>query len=491
MSSASASQTAGRRLLANTVIRVLGELIGKLLAFAVFAVFTREVKQSAVGSYVVAFAYVQISMMVVDLGFDRVVIRQVASSIDSMPKVLSQVVALKSVLILPVIAGGWAIASTVGYTGETHTAIEILTAGQFFDALSRSIYSVMNARERGGLLTSMGFVERAAEAGLGITVLMLGFGMLALCVTYTIGSIVGFLVGLFMIARYVGTLELHIDPRQWRSLLFESLPFAVYDSLSFVFTKADTIILSLLKTHSAVALYGGASRLYEASFFITYSINGTFAAMFTSLSHTTVPTIASVFERSIKLVVGLLMPITVTWMVEARPLAVLLFGMRFAHAAGPLRLLAPSVVLMGVANLSASLVALRAGARALLPLTAGSLMLNILLNLAIVPRLGARGSGLAMSLALVAFAAAGLFLASRLAGPFSLLRMLGSSLGAGASMAIVMLAIELPLAASIALGVVVFIPAFAALEWMIAPEDLRFMIAILRRPLGVSGPRDV
>jgi O-antigen/teichoic acid export membrane protein len=483
-SSATPTERAGRRVLANTVLRVVGELVGKIMSFAVFAVLARVVGQNSVGSYVVAFAYVQIAMIFVDLGFDRVIIRRVATDIASMPRIFSEVIALKCLLLVPVLAASWTLAPVIGYHGQTQTAIELLTLGQFFDALNRSVFSVMSARERGGLLTVMVVLERSAGAVLGIAALLAGFGMISVCITYALGSAIGFVIGLTLLVRRIGALPRRVSLTRWRVLILESLPFAMYDSLSFLFTKVDTIILSLLATHAAVALYGGASRLYEASFFITYSINGTFMAMYTYLSPTSEPPIGMVFGRSIKLVLALLAPITVTWMVEARPLSTLFFGNAFLGTSGPLRLLAPAVVLMGVANLSSSIVALRAGARTLLPLTAGALVMNITLNVVLIPVLGASGAGLAMSLALVPFAAVGLWLATRQIGAIPIVRILISPAVAGIGMALVMLFVVGPLVPAIACGMVVYLLAFVLVERRLAPQDLRFMLAILRR----SGP---
>lgn len=487
MSELTPGHAAGRRALVNTSFRAIGELSGKLATFVLFAMLARELGQASVGAFVLAFAYVQIVTVFIDLGFDRVVTRRVAVDAASMPRLFTNIVGLKLALAIPVTLASWALASLLGYDDQTRTAIYLLTAGLFIDSLIRTVVAVMTARERGGLLSIAVVVQRTTGAALGVAVLLAGFGVTAVCVTYAIGSAAGLALGVWLMARHIGRPAFHVDRAQWPGILRESLPFALYDSLGFVLTKVDTVILSILASSSAVGLYGAASRLYESSFFITFSLNGAFLAMYTYLTPTSEPTIGDVFERSIKLALVLLLPVAVVFACAAEPLSTLFFGDDFAATAEPLRWLAPAVVLMGVVNLSSSLVAMRVGARALIPFTAGVLVLNVVLNFALVPVMDAAGSALAMSLSLGAFSVVGLTLAAREVGHLPLLRMLASPLVAAAAMALVMLSIG-SLVFAIAAGVVVFALVYLGAERLFAPDDLRFVLEAARRGLRTAAP---
>jgi O-antigen/teichoic acid export membrane protein len=483
-----ASHAAGRRAVANTAFRAAGELGGKLGTFVLFAVLARTLGQSAVGTFVIAFAYVQVVTVLIDLGFDRVVIRRVALDQGSASRLLTDVLTLKLALFVPVTATSWGVANLIGYSHTTLECIYVLSAGLLLDSLNRTAASVLNARERGGLISAAIIVQRVSGAALGIAALGAGYGVVAVCIAYGVGSALGLAVAMVLVSLNVDPPARTFAPRRWPALLHESLPFALYDSLGFLLTKVDAIVLSLLATQAAVGLYGAASRLYEASWFVTFSLNAAFQAMFTYLTPGSEPTVGAVFERSIKLALALLAPITVLYVVEAEPLCVLLFGESFRSADDALRALAPSVVLMGVVSLSTTLVALRAGPRQLIPLSGGIVVLNVVLTAALVPGLDAPGAGLAMSISVGVFAVAAFWVAARAVDGVNLWRMTVSPVGAAFVMAAVMEPIG-PLGAAVAAGAVAFALAFVALEHFVAPDDLRFMAEMLRRrPRRFSPP---
>jgi O-antigen/teichoic acid export membrane protein len=472
--------------MANTAFRAAGELGGKLATFVLFAALARTLGQAAVGTFVVAFAYVQVVTLLIDLGFDRVVVRRVALDRDEMPALVANVVGLKLALAVPVTAVSWGIASLVGYGHDTRMAIYVLSAGLLLDSLNRTAGSVLIAHERGGRLSVSVLVQRVAGAVLGLVALAAGLGVVAVCAAYGVGSALGLAVAVAVVVRSVGRPAGPLAPRRWGALLRESVPFALYDSLGFLLTKVDAIVLSLLAAQAAIGLYGVASRLYEASWFVAFSLNSAFQAMYAYLTPESDPTIGAVFERSIKLALTLLTPIMVLYLVEAEPLCVALFGEQFRTADESLRALAPSVALMGVMSLSTTLVALRLGPRELIGLSGGIVALNVVLCAALVPSLDAPGAGLAMSLSVGVFAVAGLRMAARAVGGVHLVRMTAAPVVAGAVMAGAMLPIG-PLGVAIAAGAVAFALAFLAAERVVAPDDLRFLrTMLLRRQVAAS-----
>jgi O-antigen/teichoic acid export membrane protein len=489
VSQESASQAAGRRVAANTFFRAAGELSGKLGTFVLFAVLARVLGEESVGTYVVAFAYVQVVTVLIDLGFDRVVIRDIALDNRAMPSLFSNVVALKLALFVPVTALSWGLVNLIGYEDTTRSAIYVLSLGLLFDSLNRTTTQVLNAFERGGLISIAIIIQRVGGAVLGLASLAAGLGVVAVCVGYTIGSAVGLAVALSLMVRHVGRPARRAERASFDPLLRQAVPFALYDSFGFLLTKVDTLVLSLLATQAAVGFYGGASRLYEASWFATFSLNAAFQAMFTYLTPSSDPSIGAVFERSIKLTLVLLTPITVAYMLIPGPMCALLFGEDFRESGEALRLLAPAVVLMGVASQASTLVALRRGPRRLIAVTGGVLVLNVALTFALVPPLDAPGAGLAMSLAVGVFAVVSVVMASGEVGGVNVVRMLTSPALGGAAMALVMAVIGVP-ALALAAGLITFALVFAGTERVVAPDDLRYVAEFLRhRNAAVSPPQ--
>ena len=251
--------------------------------------------------------------------------------------------------------------------------------------------------------------------------------------------------------------------------------------------KLDAVILSLMATEAAVGRYGAAYRLLESTMFVGWAINGAFVAMYAYLGRDTDPTVGAVFGRSLKLALVLLVPVAVSMGILAEPIAVLAFGSDFEAAAEPLRLLAPVVVALCLVALCSSLIVTRRSPRTMLRITGPMVVLNVALNLALIPALEDSGAALAMLVTEVVFVAVAVRIAAAEVGGLRWTSLVGAPLLAGAAMAGPMVLLYgVPLAA-LAVGGAVYVVAFVALERVISPADLAFARSTLKRLLAHRG----
>ncbi len=77
------------------------------------------------------------------------------------------------------------------YSDTTRETVWVLAIGSVLDAIANTIYSVFLAYERNGLIAAVVVVERLAAAAAGLTVLALGYGVVAVAATFSAASAVG------------------------------------------------------------------------------------------------------------------------------------------------------------------------------------------------------------------------------------------------------------------------------------------------------------
>jgi O-antigen/teichoic acid export membrane protein len=208
--------------------------------------------------------------------------------------------------------------------------------------------------------------------------------------------------------------------------------------------------------------------------------------MFTYLGSDTDPTLAAVFQRSIKLALAMLLPISTTLALLAEPLLRSFFGAQFAAAEEPLVLLAPVPALWGVMVLANVLVLSREHPRRMVYTVAVAAAANIGLNFALIPPLGASGAAMAMLGSTVLYVGVALWLALLEVGRIHWLSMLAAPVGAAALMAVPLLLLHgvWPLAA--AAGMAVYLGVYAAIDRLVDPDDLRFVVDLVRRRLPIG-----
>jgi len=479
----SAGHRAGARAAKNTGVRAAGEIVGKLSTFALFAVLARAVGESGLGAFVFALALLGIVMMPIGLGSDPYLLREVAKDRAAVGRLFFDVLGLKLALVVPVLALTFAALALLDYDPRTRDTVYLLSIGLFLDLLSKTFHGVFNGSERGDLLTATLIAQRVFTAGVGIAALAAGYGVVTVAGVYSVGSAIGLVLCATLMARSIGLPPRTLSPGRWRGLAQHTLPYGVQDVFGVLLFRLDAVILSLLATEAAVGRYGAAYRLLESTLFVSWALNGAFAAMYAKLGRDTVPSIRSVFQRSVKLALVVLVPAAVVMAVLAEPIMRLLFGAEFGDAAGPLRLLAPIVVMLCIVTLSSSLIISRAGPRAIVRISAAMVALNVVLNLVLIPRFDASGAAAAMLVTELAFAGFAMRVATREVGGIDWRSMLAATVAAGGAMLPVMLLLQGVPVLSAAAGIAVYATVFLLLERSISPGDLDFARTLVRRRL--------
>jgi O-antigen/teichoic acid export membrane protein len=276
-----------------------------------------------------------------------------------------------------------------------------------------------------------------------------------------------------------------IDRRRWRTLSVSSIPFAVQDAFTVLLFRLDAVLLSLIATDAAVGRYGSAYRLFESTFFLTYALGAAFSPMYAYLQRDSEPTIQAAFRRSLKTALLLLVPPAVAFGTLPEFLSRAIFGSHLEAASASLRILAPVVVLIGLVTLSSSLIVSRRDPRTILVLSGAMTLLNVVLNLALIPGLEERGAAIAMLATEAVFLVLVLAMAVRTLGTgLGWISLAAAPLLGGLAMAAVTLALRDSPVVALAAGMTVYPLAFAIAERLISPSDLAFVVDFARRRLG-------
>ena len=467
----------------NTTIRAVAELVSKFASLALIAVLAREEGAAALGVLVFALAWCEIATSLIEMGFDAYFLRRVARDRTELDRCFFNVLTLKLVRAVPVIAVSSLLVWLLGYDEATRTAVYVLTAALLLDTLSYTIFAAFNAVERAELIGVALATQRILTAGLGVAALLAGYGVVVVTVMYAVGSATGFVMALALLARHVRLPRLQLPRAARRDLRRRSLPFATQELLSAGIARIDFLLLSALATPTVVGHYGAAYRLLEATLFISAALQGAFAAMYTYLDDRSDPTIRTVFQRSIKLSLALLVPSGITLVVLASPLLKLLFGESFTQAEAALRLLGPTVVVLGIVLLSTTLISSRLDPRSLALYFGLALVVNVALNLLLIPPLGAAGAALGMLVTELVIAVLALRTSLRAVGALRVTATIGSPFVAGFAMAITMFVLQGILAVALAAGVVVYVAVYTVVERRLAPADFDFLAGVLRSRL--------
>ena len=152
---------------------------------------------------------------------------------------------------------------------------------------------------------------------------------MAVAAIYTAGSILGFALALWFLVRRIVRPRVLVDWRMWWPLMRAAAPIGLAGVFGAVLARADTAMLAAYDSATVVGNYGAAYRLYETTFFLAWGVG---AAVYPVLARTAVEApqrTGSVFERSLKLLVALTLPLAVGAIILGPGVIRALYGQEF------------------------------------------------------------------------------------------------------------------------------------------------------------------
>jgi O-antigen/teichoic acid export membrane protein len=186
------------------------------------------------------------------------------------------------------------------------------------------------------------------------------------------------------------------------------LPIHVTNVAQFLLLRADQLILAALATEAAVGRYSVAVNIAEALWYLPAAA-GLVSIPFLSGDRSVEDKLVALRHA---LSVSLWLPAAGALAAAAlAPLLIpIVFGQNFANATWPLELLLPGIVAAGVVRVCSAALIARNQTSAMWKLTGMALAVNLVLNVLLIPPLGASGAAVSSS---VAYAMLGFLLLHR------------------------------------------------------------------------------
>ena len=390
-------------------------------------------------------------------------------------------------LSVPVLLAVLLIGGAFGLTNHQQVVALFLGIGVSADLLTSVCFAVFQAHDRFELLAVVLIAQRWVTALAGIGALWAGAGVETVALIYLVGSLGALALALTLMRRRVVAPARTVDATRWPALFREAAPIGLSGAFYVVIARADAALLAVFESDRIVGQYGAATRLLEGSLFISFSVAaGAFPAFSRNAANATAGE-NLMLSRAIKLALAPSLLVALVTAILSEPLVDLLFGNEYADAASALALLAPAMALFPIGFVCSYWLIAMHVQRKLTVLFGGVAVLNVALNLALIPVLSLDGAAIALTGSQVAIAAVAFALARRNGGLVPMGRTFSSSIVAACLAGAALLLLQHSFAAALTVGVAVYAVTLAGLERWHHPDDAALVLARLRRG-GGAGP---
>ena len=468
-----------RRILANTTYRLVADVGAKIASVALFVVMARELGEAGFGLFSFALALVTLVTAVADFGQDRILTREVARVPAALDDYLANTLALKLAVALPGLAVAAGVVAATGGDGKTQALVVLLGLGVIADLLTATCFASFQAFERMAFIPAVLVTERLVTALGGITALLLGAGVVAVAAVFLASAVLALGLALLLLVRRVARPRPEVRPSAWPALMRAAAPIGVAGVFGIVLFRIDTVMLAAFEPDAVVGHYGAAYRLFETTLFLSWAVGAAVYPLLSRSSRASEPPVGLVYERSLKLVVALTLPLAAGACVLSGPLVRLVFGAEYAEAGDALALLAPAIALYPISYVAGYLLVSQDRALTLTVTYALVAAENVLLNFVLIPWLSLEGAALGTSISELLAASILVAGSVRATGRPAWRRVLAGPALASALAAVPMVWLREEVVVAAA-GALVYLVVLVAFERAVFPQDARTLWASLR-----------
>ncbi len=422
------------KILRNILSLLTGQVVSKLISLGCVIVLARQFGVERFGLYGTVMAYLTLFASFADFGMNTVTIRDVARDHDRSDDYFSHVLVLRlglSVLayLLMILLGGL-------LKAEEFSVIFIASCGLmlFPEAIRKLGISMLSAYERMevvALLDVFAIVFRYIPFFLAIFLgksLFFAFGLLVV-------SWLG-VAGVWLAVTRTVCLTGWFSPlhrARFKSILYESFPFGVFFVLSVIYFRSDILMLSKMQGSVAVGLYDGAYKFIEAAMFVPVSIVNVLLPVMSRSIVKNKDSYAGLYLHSTRILAMSILPVVIFVSFFAKDIILIVYGKDYLASAPALSLLIWSLFIIFLNAPVGNVIATSNKMHDFLPYAVANTLLNIVLNLFLIPRYSFLGASLTTVFTECTGFALQLWFAHHVLGnAYDVLKILGKLLLAGA-----------------------------------------------------------
>ena len=375
------------RLAANTIVQGAGILTGAAIGFFTFVAVTRGLGPEAFGDFTAAMAFLFIPVVIADLGLSTAVLREISAEPGRTEPAMRASLPFRALVSASVVALAAAIGFALPLNERTTDAILIAAIGSFLTLMTLALLPVLQAQLRMHWAVAGNVTGRLVTLGATLGALELGLGFKSMVWAQVIGIAVTFVIHLVAVGRTV-SLRPMIDPPYWRALFFGSLAIGLAIGLSQIYFRIDTLLLAILRSSEEVGLYGAAYKFIELAQFAVAAVSVSLFPPLAGFVAGKDPRTRGLVQKGFDVLLAGGVFGTILMLLFPSEIITFTAGSDYEEAAPALQLLAPYVLLAAVIAALWPVLLASGRDRALLATSLGVLVLNVALNLALIPPYG-------------------------------------------------------------------------------------------------------
>ena len=384
-----------RRVTKNTTVLFISQLVTYIFGFFITMYTARYLGTEGFGILSLALSITAITGIFADLGLGSLTVREVARDKSLTTKYFSNTLVIKFLLSFLTIGITILMVYFFKYPEPVTTVIYIITFSMLINVFSGLIGSIFQAYESMEYMSICTILNSVLMLGGTLIGLSYQLDILFFATVYVIANILTLISYIIIYIWKFSLPKIEVDLSFWKPTLKEALPFGIAGIFVIIYYQIDSIMLSVMSGNEAVGLYNAAYRLI---FIFLALYNVYIIAIFPVMSsffETSKESLRFAFERSFKYLLIISLPLTVGTTLIANKIILLVYGPSYLPSVLALQVLIWTIIFMFLNGLAGNLLGATNRQPVVTKITGLGAVLNILMNLILIPKFGFIGASAA------------------------------------------------------------------------------------------------
>ncbi|MGB3404268.1 MAG: flippase [Microcoleaceae cyanobacterium] len=389
----------------------LGELtLG--LTFVFYILMARVLGPQQYGVFASASALGAILALFIQFGLPILINREVAANPIEGSKVTTQYLLLEILNTLPVLLLLFPIALLLKFEGDGILICYLVIFSELCRAVKMTLRGVLKGHGWFRAESISVALERASVVFIAVAVLFVSKQLIPVVITVVLIRTLD-IIGLFSFLSRQVSLTAPIRTQNFTQLFQKAYPFAVSGVLWILYYQVDVIMLKAISTDVDAGFYNAAYRILEMFFALPRVV---FQVIFTRFAkyHANEPErLPEQVYKGTRLLVMVVLPAIIVSICLKSLIITKLYGSEYTASIPALAILLPSISISMLGNLSQRFLQATGQEKSLPKLLLLTALVNVGINLLLIPRFGIVGAAIATLISEVVLCLLGVWQMSR------------------------------------------------------------------------------
>jgi O-antigen/teichoic acid export membrane protein len=385
-------------LVRNSGFLFLNGVATNLLSFFALLYIARYLGPEEYGMYTFAFAFIYFFSFIPDMGVHQILVREAAKEPEKAGKLIGNGTIMQACLSIIALFLALTLINIIDFPQSTKNALYIASMGLLisgagaygiiYEARLRMEYSLLfNLANRIFFLV---FIFLAITNHLKLNDSELNVFILASVLATFIHNLL-----MILFAKKLVKVSFDVDTSLMKQLLKEAVPIAIASVFTIIYFRIDVLMLSFIREETEVGLYSAAYRLTEALVFLPTVITTSTFPLMSKYYKDSLDSFGFAYSRTFKYLfaTGLLIAVLVTFASEK--IIFIIYGPEYQSSAIALQVLIWATAIMFITTLISTTCVSSGNQQIISKRAILAALLNILLNLILIPWIGYVGAAIA------------------------------------------------------------------------------------------------